>query len=67
MGDSFERPDADNAVAPLLYIHHNYDGAHDDDDDDDDGPTFISIMFMMLPTMMLMKMLDLPLYPSYLL
>ena len=47
---------------PLLYIHHNYDGAHDDDDDDDAGPSFISIMIMMLPIMTMMKMLDLPLY-----
>ena len=38
MGESFERPDADNAVASSsFYIHHNYEGTGEEDENDDDA------------------------------
>ena len=46
MGESFERPDADNAVASSsFYIRHNYEGTDaEEGNDDDDGDNAVAVL-----------------------
>ena len=48
---SFERPDADNAVASSsFYIHHNYEGTDDDEEENDDDADDNAVAVLLYPS-----------------